>query len=97
MEEIISHKYYSPRKLVTLGILPWTSAMTLKKKLTQEKWLAIFNPIMVQLNGRTITYIKGENIIKFKEMADNGHLIMYENKGKFNSEDLQGGCDDAQS
>lgn len=74
MEEIIATKFYSPKKLVKMGILPWASAMTFKKRLQEPQWKELFNPLIEDNNGREMIYIKGENIIKFQELAANGKL-----------------------
>jgi hypothetical protein len=74
IEEINPTAYYSPRKLVDMKVLPWASAMTFSKRLKEEKWIALFNPIVETRNGRIYMHIKGENIIKVLELAANGKL-----------------------
>lgn len=75
---IIYTEYYSPRKLSLLGILPWSSHVTIAKRLNVSPWKEIFNPITEKKSGRIFKYIKGENIIKFLNMAENGQLNNYE-------------------
>lgn len=74
METIIADKYYSARKLVSMNVLPWKSAMTVYKRLKQDKYKEIFNPIIEIVKGRTSIRIKGENIIKYQELVANGEF-----------------------
>lgn len=74
MEEIIATKFYSPKKLVKMGILPWKSSMTFKKRLQEPQWKELFNPLIEVKNNRQLIHIKGVNIIKFQELAANGAL-----------------------
>ena len=67
-------RYYSPRKLVCMKILPWSSAMTFNKKLKEPKWKELFNPIVDTSSGRIFMRIKGENIITFLTMAKDGQF-----------------------
>ena len=80
MIDIIPDQFYSPRKLVSMKILPWASSMTFNKRLKEEKWKDLFNPIVETKNNRTFTYILGANIIKVLEMAANGTLIITDEK-----------------
>lgn len=75
MTEIINPtKYYSPRKLVAMDILPWKSAMTFKKKLGEPRWKQLFNPFTEIVNGQTVHRVKGSNIIKFIELTSQGQI-----------------------
>lgn len=74
MEELIATKYYTPKKLVKMNVLPWASAMTFKSRLMEPQWKEIFKPIIETKNGRDMIYIKGEYIINFVKLAANGEL-----------------------
>lgn len=74
MPEIKPSEYYTTRKLVSMKIVPWSSAMTFNKKLTEQKWIDIFNPFVEVVEGKKYIRIKGENIIKFLELAANGQF-----------------------
>lgn len=68
------NKYYSSRQVVMMNILPWRSPLTFNFKLTDKKWIEIFNPVVEQKKVNKRYYIKGENIIKFLKMAEEGKL-----------------------
>lgn len=69
------NKYYSARAVLQMGILPWRSPVTFSMKLsTEQKWIDIFNPIVDQKNRVKRYHIKGENIIKFIDLAEKGEL-----------------------
>lgn len=74
VNNIDPNAYYSPRKLVVMKILPWTSTKVLSKKITEPRWNAIFKPIYDKTEKSTLTYIKGENIIKFLELQNSNKL-----------------------
>lgn len=93
MEDIIATKFYSPKKLVKMGILPWASAMTFKKRLQEPEWKALFNPVIEVRGSRKMIHIKGENIIKFQQLAANGELnIGYEKKQKNGGQEKGDSC-----
>jgi len=74
MENINPEKYYSVAKLASMKILPWASPMTLRKRLKNDKWNNIFKPIIEEKEGKLFMFVKGENIINFLTMANNGQL-----------------------
>jgi len=74
MEEIIPEKYYSAAQVAKMKVLPWGSNMTFIGKLKEPVWKAIFNPIIDRVNKRDMIHIKGENIIKFVNMARDGKI-----------------------
>lgn len=63
-----------------MKVLPWKSAVTVYKRLRDEQYRSIFNPIMESVQGRTFTHVKGENIIKFLELTANGQLNINDQK-----------------
>lgn len=74
IEEINPNSYYSPRKLVRMGLVPWKGAMTFNRKLKLPEWYNIFKPFTDTTNGKKKIYIKGENIINFQRLALNGEI-----------------------
>ena len=68
------NEYYSANSVVMMGVLPWKSAMTFNKKLNDPYWISVFNPVVDQKEKVRRYYIKGENIIKFIELAETGKL-----------------------
>ena len=74
LQEINPNEFYTPRKLVNMNILPWKGVKTFDRKLKLPFWSDIFKPMYDNTNGRIKTHIKGENIIKFQQMAANGTL-----------------------
>ncbi len=79
MVDIDIEKFYSPRKLVQMKIVPW-GIMTFNRRLKEAKWNDLFNPIVETRNGRTLKYIKGDRIIMFLELAANGKLNVTDEK-----------------
>ncbi len=73
-EEIDPQKYYSATKVSKMGILPWSSVMTFTRALREEQWSKIFNPIVEKKDKSQRFYIKGENILAFIKMAEDGKL-----------------------
>lgn len=72
---MIDHeKYYSAKQITDMKILPWNSNTTFTKALREQKWIDIFKPITEVKSNHTRFYIQGKNIIKFKELADNGNI-----------------------
>ena len=74
LQEINPDEFYSPRKLVAMKVVPWKGAMTFDRKLKQEQWIEIFKPLIEIVEGKRKIYIKGDNIIKFQELASKGLL-----------------------
>lgn len=72
--KIDPNKYYSSRAILLMGILPWKSPVTFNIKLKDPKWIEIFNPIVEQKKIVKRYHIKGENIIKFLDLAEKGKL-----------------------
>ena len=80
MAIIDPERYYSPRGLICMRILPWRNAVTFTKRLKEESWRKVFNPIIERQKNKTVIHIKGENIIKFLELAANGQLTFIDEK-----------------
>lgn len=72
--EIDPDKYYSARQVQQMGILPWKSSVTINSKLSEEKWIKIFNPIVEQKKIIKRYHIKGEYLLKFIKLAEQGKL-----------------------
>tara|TARA_R110000868_G_scaffold162400_2_gene393611 strand:- start:50 stop:286 length:237 start_codon:yes stop_codon:yes gene_type:complete len=64
-------KYYTAKSIVDSNLVHWKSRMTFVKKLREDKWNKLFNPIMEKAGDTIRFYIKGENIIKYKEYIKN--------------------------
>lgn len=73
-ENIEPAKYYSPRQLVKMGVLPWRSAYTFGRMLREEKWRDVFKPVASEKKNGTRFLIKGENVRAFLQAADKGEL-----------------------
>ena len=73
---IDQNRYYSAAQVVRLGVLPWKSAVTFNRRLQEQQWIDIFNPIVEQKKILKRYHIKGENIIKFLELAEAGKLTI---------------------
>ena len=71
MVDINPEKYYSPREIGKMKILPW-STISFRKKLKQTEWRLFFNPIVETIKEKDHIHIKGEYIIKFIKAAENG-------------------------
>ena len=65
MKKINENEWYSSWKIIQMGILPWNSAMTFNKRLNENKYIAIFNPLVVKVGKRKFYKIRGKYIIKF--------------------------------
>ena len=71
-KEIEPARYYSVRQLSQMNVLPWRSAMTIAKVLKEEKWKEVFQPMLDQKKNALRIHVKGENILKFLKMAEQG-------------------------
>ena len=74
--KIDPNKYYSAAEVVRMGVLPWKSYITFNRRLNEQKWIEIFNPIVEQKKLMRYYHIKGENILKFVELAESGKLTI---------------------
>jgi len=73
-EQIEPSRYYSVRQVAAMKVLPWRSAMTIAAILKEDKWNAIFQPMVDQKKNAVRMHVKGENIIKFLKMVEGGEL-----------------------
>ena len=72
---ILSEEYYSPSVLMRNNIFPWIkSTMTFMSIIKSERGRELFKPIIKESNKTKRYYIKGEDVIKVLELADNGKL-----------------------
>lgn len=71
-EKIEPARYYSVRQLSMMNVLPWRSPMTIARVMKEDKWKEVFQPMMDQKKNALRIHVKGENILKFLEMAARG-------------------------
>lgn len=74
MEKIYPERFYSPRELVKLKVVPWNSAMTFGYRLKEQQWINIFKPMVEKKGKRNYTHIQGSNVLDFMALASQGKI-----------------------
>jgi len=74
LEGIEPDKYYSARYLCSTGVFPWKNPITFNQRIQRESIKAVLKPI-IEKNAKKNSYkMKGENIIKFVNLLEDGKL-----------------------